>query len=127
MRRAIVSGDDVVEDRAITVDRGRHVAGRDAVGVVLDRLLDLAGGEELAHDLAIVAFERDGIVEVIATLDEHAPDELVEVRQRLLRVLGELLLDRAHLAFPLVPVEPGLHACVLHGTEDRQTRVTIAR
>ena len=77
--------------------------------------------------LAIISFERNGIVEVVAALDEHASEELVELRQRLLRVLGKLLLDRAHLAFPLVPVQPRLHACVLRRTSEPQTRVTIAR
>jgi hypothetical protein len=46
------------------------------------------------------------IAQVVAGLLEHARDEVVELGERLGRILAELLLERLHLAHPRVLVEP---------------------
>ena len=60
--------DEIVEDLAIAVDGGGDVAGRELVGAALVRLLDLARGEELGDDLALLALADDRIVDVVARL-----------------------------------------------------------
>ena len=82
--------DEIVEDRAIAVDRGGDVARRELVGAALVRLLDLARGEELGDDLALLALADDRIVDVVARLLEHPRDEIVELGERARRVVVEV-------------------------------------
>ena len=71
-------------------------------------LLDLAGSQELGDDLPLVAVADDGVGQVVAGLLEHPIDEVVEIGQRGRRVVVQLLVERGHLAFPLVPVDSGV-------------------
>lgn len=55
---------------------------------------------------------------------EHARDEIVQLEERVARVVPEALFEVAPLAFPIVSVETGLllHAWVVPRLSDRETR-----
>src|SRR5581483_5565686 len=117
LRRAVERRDDVLVDGPVAVDRRADVPRRQPLGPTLERLGDLVRGVVLGDDLGVLDLR----------LAQHPADELIELGQRLVRALGELLLERTHLRFPLLPVEPGLHACVLRCTAAVQTPDRIAR
>src|SRR3954451_11231070 len=120
-------GDDVVEERAEAVDRGGDVAGRDLLRPGLGRSGDLVRRLVLGDDLALFTGADDRIVQHVAGLLEHARDQRVELGQRLGRILGELILERLHLALPFVSCEPWvLHASLMRGTAQLQTRRPLA-
>ena len=53
---------------------------------------------------------------------EHARDEVVELEERIARVVSEAVLEVAPLALPFVSVEAGLlHTWVVPRARDRQT------
>jgi hypothetical protein len=104
-RRAVV--DQVIEDAPVPADRRRDVAGADVVAA-LDHERRLPRGQELGHDLALLALANDRIVDVVAALGQHPLDQVAELRQRLDRRARELGFQRLELAFPFVPIEAGL-------------------
>jgi hypothetical protein len=85
----------------------------------------LSRGEELGYDFAVLALTYDRVVDVVAALDEHAPDEVAELGKRLDRRGLELRLQGLELALPLVAVEAGLghgHTANLLAPAPLQTR-----
>jgi len=99
-------GEQELVQRSVRVHGRGDVARRDAVGVLVQQPRDLARGEELGHDVAVVALADDGIVDREPTRIEHPRDEVVERRKRVGGVVGEPLLERRPFALPLVAIEP---------------------
>jgi phosphoribosylamine---glycine ligase len=105
--RGAALDDEVVEERAIALDRGGDVAWVDLL-VVVDLTRDLVSGEELRNDVAIVTLAHDRIVDGVPASLEHLVDEPVDLRERLGRRRLEILLELLPLALPLVLVQSRL-------------------
>jgi hypothetical protein len=67
------------------------------------------GGEVLRHDVALLAFESDLVVERVTVAGEHTAHEVVERGERLRRRGLQLRLERLPLRLPLAAIEARLH------------------
>jgi len=88
-----------------------------------DELGDPAGVREGPHRLGLGL----GLPFVLAERQpprlEHARDEVVQLEERIARIVPEALLQVAPLALPFMSVEPGLlHAWVVPRVSDCETR-----
>jgi hypothetical protein len=72
-----------------------------------------AGLAELLHDLDLRRLELVLLVEWVPMRLQHPGDELVDLRQRLCRRVGDERLERLPLGLPFVPVQPR----IAHGGE----------
>ena len=107
---------------AIGVHGEAYIAGIDLLAVPdaprdATRLDELPDGLRLGLVLRLALFERQ-----TARL-HHPSDEVVELEQRVVRIVRETLLEVLPLRFPLMPVETGLlHGVVVPRSESRETR-----
>jgi len=110
------SGDEVLVELAVEIDRLRHVARINVVSAI-DLPRDLPGGEERGHDLWVDALIVDLILRIqrIAGLGEHPGDEVVKLVESFGGRVFEVGLELLPFRFPLVPVEAGFAhtGCIL--------------
>ena len=103
-----VAVEDVLVDLAIEADGLPDVAGIEVLAAV-DVHPDLVGGPVGAEYLGVDALVVDRIrrVDGIARLDQHPPDEIVELGKRLGRRVDDERLEPCPLGLPFVAVKPG--------------------
>jgi len=99
--------DEVLVQRAITLDSGSDIARVD-VCVLVDQSRGLVGGEELRDDVAIVTVAHDRVVDRVAAGLQHLVDEAVDLGQRFGRGRLEVLLELLPPTLPLVFVQSRL-------------------
>ena len=88
-----------------------------------DELRDPACVREGAHRFRLGLALPVELAKRHAARLEHARDEIVQLEERVARIVPEALLEVAPLRFPLMPVEAGLlHAWVVPRVRDCETR-----